>query len=98
MPHVLWELQGTQRAVFREEKDAAGHPHSIFERFEPVSKGSLTPEQYDGVVRDIVNFLAYIAEPMQLERRRLGLQVLGFLGVMFVLAYALKKEFWKDVH
>src|SRR5262245_25956406 len=54
MPHVLWELQGTQRAVFREEKDSAGHSHSIFERFEPVSKGSLTPEQYDAAVRDIV--------------------------------------------
>jgi ubiquinol-cytochrome c reductase cytochrome c1 subunit len=98
MPHVLWELQGTQRAVFREEKDSAGHAHSIFERFEPASKGSVTPEQYDAVVRDIVTFLAYIAEPMQLERRRLGLHVLGFLGVLFVLAYALKKEFWKDVH
>ena len=98
MPHVLWELQGTQRALFREEKDAAGHAHPVFERFEPVAQGRLTAEQYDGVVRDIVNFLAYVGEPGQLERRSLGLRVLAFLGVLFALAYALKKEFWKDVH
>jgi ubiquinol-cytochrome c reductase cytochrome c1 subunit len=98
MPNVLWELQGLQRAVFREEKDAAGHPHQVFERFEPVTQGTLTPAEFDGVVRDIVNFLEYIGEPMQLERRSLGLRVLAFLLVFFVLAYALKKEFWKDVH
>jgi len=98
MPNVLWELQGTQRAVFREEKDAAGHTHNVFEHFETVTPGSVTAEQYDQVVRDIVNFLAYISEPVQLERRSLGLRVLAFLGVLFVLAYALKKEFWKDVH
>ena len=98
MPHVLWELQGTQRAVFREEKDVEGHSHSVFERFEPATPGLLTAEQYDGVVRDIVNFLAYMGEPVQLERRSLGLRVLAYLGLLFVLAYALKKEFWKDVH
>jgi ubiquinol-cytochrome c reductase cytochrome c1 subunit len=98
MPHVLWELQGTQRAVFREEKDAQGHTHSVFERLEPATRGRLSPEQYDEVVRDIVNFLDYVGEPVQLERRSLGLRVLAYLGLLFVLAYALKKEFWKDVH
>ena len=98
MPHVLWELQGMQRAVFREEKDAQGHPHNAFERFELVTPGRLTEAQYDAVVRDIVSFLAYVGEPGQLERRSLGLHVLGFLGVLFVIAYALKKEYWKDVH
>jgi len=98
MPHVLWELQGTQRAVFREEKDADGRSHSVFERFELATPGRLTAEQYDGVVRDIVNFLAYMGEPVQQERRSLGLRVLAYLGLLFVLAYALKKEFWKDVH
>jgi ubiquinol-cytochrome c reductase cytochrome c1 subunit len=98
MPHVLWELQGLQRAVFREEKDAQGHPHSVFERFEPATAGSLTQAQYDAVVRDIVAFLTYVGEPGQLERRHLGLSVLAYLGVLFVIAYALKKEYWKDVH
>jgi ubiquinol-cytochrome c reductase cytochrome c1 subunit len=98
MPDVLWELQGMQHAVFREETDAAGNKHSVFERFEPATSGRMTSEEYDGVARDIATFLAYIGEPVQLERRSLGLRVIGYLGVLFVLAYALKKEFWKDLH
>jgi ubiquinol-cytochrome c reductase cytochrome c1 subunit len=39
-----------------------------------------------------------MGEPVQQERRSLGLRVLAYLGLLFVLAYALKKEFWKDVH
>jgi ubiquinol-cytochrome c reductase cytochrome c1 subunit len=56
------------------------------------------PDQYDAVVRDITAFLTYVGEPVQLERQRLGIYVLLFLGLLFILAYALKKEFWKDVH
>ena len=98
MPDVLWELRGTQRAVFHEETDAAGHAHQAFERFEPVTAGRMSAAEFDLAVRDITNFLAYVGEPMQLERRDLGLKVLGFLLVTFVLAYLLKKEYWKDVH
>ena len=98
MPHVLWDLQGLQEQVHRGEVDPAAHAvHKEFEALKIVSPGKLTPEQYDQFVRDIVNFLAYIGEPMQLERRRLGFYVLAFLGVFFLLAYALKKEYWKDV-
>ena len=59
--------------------------------------GSLTPEEYDQFVRDTVNFLDYIGEPMQLERRNLGMRVLVFLFVFFLFAYFLKKEYWRDV-
>ena len=45
-----------------------------------------------------MNFLVYMGEPAQQSRRQLGLYVLIFLGVLFGFAYALKKEFWKDVH
>jgi len=93
MPHVLWELQGTQEAVF--EQDASGNP--VFDRFVTVTQGLLSSEEFDGVVRDIVNFLDYISEPMQLERRAIGLRVIGFLLVFLVLAYLLKQEIWKDV-
>jgi len=48
-------------------------------------------------VRDTVNFLDYIGEPKQLERRGLGFRVVGFLLVLFLLAYALKQEYWKDI-
>ncbi len=95
MPHVMWQLQGWQKAVFKEDEHG-GDP--IFERFELVKPGSLTPEQFDGVVRDLVNFLDYVGEPYKLERQRLGVKVLLFLFVFFILAYLLKKEYWKDVH
>lgn len=98
MPHVLWELQGLQRAVYKGESDAAQNAvHREFEGFELEQQGSLTPQEYDQFVRDTVNFLDYIGEPTQLKRQSLGLKVLGFLFVFFLLAYFLKKEYWKDV-
>lgn len=98
MPHVLWELQGYQKAVYDGESDAAHSAvHKKFTGFELAQKGSLTPTEYDQFVRDTVNFLDYIGEPMQLQRQSLGLKVLAFLLVFFLLAYFLKKEYWKDV-
>lgn len=98
MPHVLWELQGMQRAVYQGESDAKNSAvHKKFKAFELATPGFLSPREYDDFVRDTVNFLAYIGEPMQIERRNLGLRVLGFLLVFFLFAYFLKKEYWKDV-
>jgi ubiquinol-cytochrome c reductase cytochrome c1 subunit len=62
------------------------------------SSGQLTPDEYDSMVRDITNFLTYVGEPSKLERRQLGIYVLLFLGLMFIFAFFLKREFWKDVH
>jgi len=92
MPNVLWSLQGEQRLVV--EKDAEGHKSS---RLELVSPGSLSPEEFDHFVRDIVNFLDYVGEPMQLERQRLGGWVIAFLLVFGVFAYLLKEEIWTDI-
>lgn len=98
MPHVLWELQGYQRAVYDGKSDVANNAvHKEFKGFELVQNGTMTPEEFDQFVRDTVNFLDYIAEPMQIERRNLGLRVLAFLFVFFLFAYFLKKEYWKDV-
>lgn len=96
MPHVLWELQGTQEAVFEEvgKGDAA---QKVFKEFRQVSLGRMSPAEFDRFVRDTVNFLAYIGEPMQLERQRLGVWVLAFLLLFGILAYLLKQEIWKDV-
>jgi ubiquinol-cytochrome c reductase cytochrome c1 subunit len=69
----------------------------VFRRFEPVSTGKLTPEEYDEFVRDTVNFLDYISEPMKLKRESLGLLVITFLLVFGLFAYLLKLEIWKDV-
>ncbi len=94
MPHVLWELQGTQRAVFAQEGEGGAE---VFEHFEPVRPGTLAAEDYDRVVRDIVNFLDYIGEPVQRDRHALGIRVIAFLLVFLLIAYLLKKEIWKDV-
>lgn len=97
MPHVLWDLQGVNEAVFEDEIAADGSSHSVFKEFRQVTPGTLPAEEYDQFVRDIVNFLVYIGEPMQLERQRLGIWVLAFLLVFGILAYLLKQEIWKDV-
>jgi len=91
MPHVLASLQGVQRVSHSEDK----HRTNTLELVQP---GNLSKEAYDQVVRDLTNFLTYTGEPMKSERQRLGIYVLLFLGVFFVLAYALKKEYWKDIH
>lgn len=98
MPHVLWELQGYQAAVYDGQSDPAHDAvHKEFKEFELAQPGSMTKEEFDRFVRDTVNFLDYIAEPMQVERRNLGFSVLGFLLIFFLFAYLLKKEYWKDV-
>lgn len=93
MPHVLWELQGFQSAVFVE--DEQGNP--AFGHFETTTTGSMSAEEFDSFVRDTVNFLEYISEPVRSKRRFLGFWVLGFLAVFWVFASLLKKQVWKDV-
>jgi len=84
MPHVLQDLQGL--AV----KQADGSFVT--------TGGKMTAEEYDQAVTDITGFLVYSADPVKLEREALGWWVLGFLFIFFILAYFLKKEYWKDVH
>jgi ubiquinol-cytochrome c reductase cytochrome c1 subunit len=97
MPHVLWELQGMQQAVWEGHTDAQGNVQKQFKEFELAEPGKLSPEQYDVFVRDTVNFLEYIGEPVQVRRQALGYVVISFLVFFTLLAYALKKEYWKDV-
>lgn len=96
MPHVLGDLQGMQEPVMAESHVAGAQP--VVEGVKLVKQGTLSPAEYDNMVRDITAFLTYAGEPIQLERQRIGLYVLLFLGVLFIFAYLLKKEFWKDVH
>ena len=97
MPHVLWELQGYQTAHFEDHKNEDGSVTTTFAGFEQLSAGSMDAEDYDDFVRDTVNFLAYIAEPVRSDRRKLGVWVLMFLIFFFILATQLKKAIWKDV-
>ena len=97
MPHVLWELQGIQKPVYVTE-DHNGVAVERIEGFESVQAGSMTTEEYDAFVADLVNFMVYVSEPSQTERRDLGWKVLIYLAIFFVFAYLLKKEYWKDIH
>ncbi|HTH41382.1 MAG TPA: cytochrome c1 [Rhodocyclaceae bacterium] len=85
MPHALWELQGVQEL---------GDEHKLT----LVKPGKLKPEEYDAAVADLVGFLKYMGEPMSELRKTLGWIVLAALAVLFVFTYALKREYWKDVH
>ena len=96
MPHVLWELQGWQRAVYPDGKSVSGKP--VIDHLELVDEGKLTPRQYDRAVLDLVNFLIYLSEPAQLKRKQVGIWVLAFLVLFLVIVYLMKREYWKDVH
>lgn len=96
MPHALWTLQG-EHALKVGHGGEEGHGTTEYEWVE-LSKGEQNTVQYDTTVRDLVNFLVYVGEPAASDRKRIGIVVLFVLGVLFVFAYALKKEYWKDVH
>lgn len=98
MPDVLWRLQGLQTAKFDTVKNAAGETEQHFAGFTQATKGALTPEQFDRMVRDITNFLVYVGEPAALKRSDLGWAAIVFILVLLGLTYALKREIWRDVH
>lgn len=104
MPHVLWELQGLQvKPAAAKEGEAAAEQgehegHEGGTGLELAHPGKLSPEEYEKFTGDLVNFMAYAAEPGRAERLSMGPKVLLYLLVLTVLCYLLKKEFWKDVH
>jgi ubiquinol-cytochrome c reductase cytochrome c1 subunit len=99
MPHVLWERQGWQKPVYETVTDEAGQAHQVIKSLEPVNKADAAKaEKYRQDVLNLTTFLEYIGEPAKLERQRLGLWVLIYLVILTIVAYALKKEYWRDVH
>ncbi len=96
MPHVLWELQGEQE-LKAEKVRADGYLASV-DKPVLVKPGKLSALEYDRAVADLVNYMVYMGEPAARSRKNIGLIVLGFLLLLIPLVYALKKEFWKDVH
>lgn len=85
MPHVLWQEQGYLR------KDSDNQLHAL-------TGDQETAFEYNMMIRDLVNFMAYIGEPSKIERLALGKWVLLYLVLFFFVAYPLKKAFWEDVH
>ena len=98
MPHVLWELEGLKKAVYKTEKGADGKDHKVISGFEIVEPGQMSKVEYDNAMRDLVNYMVYMGEPVLMERKTLGVWVMLFLIIFFFVSYAMKKEFWKDIH
>jgi ubiquinol-cytochrome c reductase cytochrome c1 subunit len=94
MPHVLYQWQGTRAATF--EGGGVADVSSV--RYQSVVPGTMTGREYDAAIRDLTNFMVYLAEPAKLVRYEIGFWVMLFMGVFIVLAYLLKKEYWRDVH
>ena len=99
MPHVLWELQGEQRAVFAEEQDPHDHAKKVhvFKGFEQTKPGTMSKADYDVAVADLVAYLQWMGEPAQNQRVRMGVWVLLFLAIFTFIAWRLNAAFWKDV-
>ena len=94
MPHALWKLQRIQRLQNDVEEDhGAAQGKLVLE-----SPGTMSAQAYDDLVRDLVNYLAFMGEPAQVKREQIGIIVLLFLGLMAIPAWLLKREYWKDVH
>lgn len=98
MPHVLWQLQGWQQPIYEEVVNEAGKTVQKIAGLELGTPGEQSPEEYEQTVSDLVNFMVYLGEPIQLKRKKIGGWVLAYLFVFLLITYLLKKEFWRDVH
>ncbi|MDW6001755.1 cytochrome c1 [Vibrio mangrovi] len=97
MPHVLEPLQGMPSPVY-EQLFSNGEEKIIVTGTSSGGSGKLSPKEYDRAIQDLVHFLDYVSEPSKLERRSLGWWVIGFLLLLTMIVWALKKEYWRDVH
>jgi len=95
MPFPLWELQGVQTPVYAPAKPGED---AAIEKLELSTPGKLTPAQYDDTVRDLTAFLEYASEPAALQRHSMGVWVIFYLALFTLLAWLLKREYWRDVH
>lgn len=93
MPHVLWPLQGIQKPIY-----ATHDGHEVVDHLVLAKPGIETPTEYEDTVRDLVTFLEYLGEPAEVKRKNIGVWVLLFLALFALISYALKAEYWRDVH
>jgi ubiquinol-cytochrome c reductase cytochrome c1 subunit len=96
MPGIITPFQGTQTRI-AEPLPAIFHSLHWYDLVVLQKQGSMSPDQFDKAIADVVNFLAYSANPYQATQHAIGWWVVGFLLVLFVLSYFLKREYWKDI-
>jgi ubiquinol-cytochrome c reductase cytochrome c1 subunit len=98
MSNILGPYQGEQ--VLANDPESVGVIYKNIEWYgllTLVKEGSMTPDEFNNTTIDITNFLAYASEPYYAEQHRIGWWVLGFLVIITIMLYFLKKEYWKDV-
>lgn len=93
MPNVLHGLQGDVLC----DDHGTGDPTQC-ELSHVEGTGSQTPAEFDQTVADLVNFLYYIGEPIRAKRQSMGVWVLLFLGLLYILVFFMSREFSKDYH
>ena len=98
MPHVLWELQGIQKPVFKTIEKEGGTQQEVIDHLELEAEDLKKSKAYKKTVNDLVNFLVYVGEPAQIQRKSVGVVVILYLLVLLVIVYMLKREYWKDIH
>lgn len=114
MPNPLWEMQGLQRPVYTKKvqvgtddkgKPVMGCPHGSTDADESCIKelvvaqpGTQNKTEFDRTARDIAAFLEYVGEPVALKRQQVGVWVVLFLAFFTLMAWLLKREYWRDVH
>ena len=112
MPHVLIDMQGTPRSVCKQipsfadnggiKQDPLTGEQLTEEKcgFLQVDNGTgeMSPEQFDKTMQDLTNFLAYMTDPLKVERETIGTYVLLYLFIFTMLSYLLYREFKKDLH
>jgi ubiquinol-cytochrome c reductase cytochrome c1 subunit len=96
MPNPLWQLQGEREPIY-EERQEHGQTTHVFKGWKQVTPGTLSPEQYNKAVGDLVNYMQWMAEPAQDKRVHLGIWVLLFLAGFTYIAWRLNAAYWKDV-
>jgi ubiquinol-cytochrome c reductase cytochrome c1 subunit len=97
MPHVLYQLQGVQSLKIEHHTDAHGHKvesHTLALE----TPGAMTKVEYDQMVLDLVNYLVYMGEPAGSSRVQIGIYVMMFLMLFILMAWLLKRAYWKDIH
>jgi ubiquinol-cytochrome c reductase cytochrome b subunit len=109
MPHALLDLQGLPECapgpvlsanggIKRDLMTGADILDDPCGTFQINQLGTLSVEEYDSAVYDLVNFLTYISEPMAEQRKHIGKMVLLFLLLLMVFTVLLNREYWKGLH
>ena len=97
MPHPLWQLQGERKPVFEARQDHGHEVQTFTGRWEQVTPGTMSAQEYDTLVGDLVNYLQWMGEPTQNKRVAIGVWVLLFLLLFTFIAWRLNAAYWKDV-